>query len=102
METLFDASKEVVLEINENKTKCMCMSHHQTTGHSYCIKVHNESFENMSKLKYLGIMVTNKNCIYKKIRSKLSWEMLATTQFRIFCLPICCLKLLGLKCFVWV
>jgi hypothetical protein len=31
-ETLLDASKEVGLEVSAEKTKYMCISHHQTTG----------------------------------------------------------------------
>jgi hypothetical protein len=33
-ETLIDASKEIDLEINVEKTKYMLLSHHQIVGHS--------------------------------------------------------------------
>jgi hypothetical protein len=34
METLIDASKEVGLEVNTEKTKYMLLSHHQNAGQS--------------------------------------------------------------------
>jgi hypothetical protein len=38
-ETLIDASKEVGLEINAEKTKCMLLSRHQTVGQNRDIKI---------------------------------------------------------------
>jgi hypothetical protein len=46
-ETLIDASKEVGLEINEEKTKHMQMSRHQNVGQNRDIKIANRSFENV-------------------------------------------------------
>jgi hypothetical protein len=43
-ETLLDASKEIGLEANSEKTKYMFMSHHQTAGQSNHIRVANKSF----------------------------------------------------------
>jgi hypothetical protein len=45
-EALLDASKEIGLEVNSEKTKYMFMSRHQTTGQSNYIKEANKSFEN--------------------------------------------------------
>jgi hypothetical protein len=39
IETLIDASKEVCLEINTQKTKCMLLSHHQNAEKNYDIKI---------------------------------------------------------------
>jgi hypothetical protein len=52
---VLDASKEVGLEVNAEKTKYMFMSYHQTTGQNHYIKVPaaNKFFENVAKLKYL-------------------------------------------------
>jgi hypothetical protein len=41
---LLDASKEVGLEINTEKTKYMFMSHHQATKQNLYSKVANKSF----------------------------------------------------------
>jgi hypothetical protein len=43
-EALFDASKEVGLQVNPEKTKCMLMSRSQKIGHKHSIKIANRSF----------------------------------------------------------
>jgi hypothetical protein len=48
---LLDASKEVGLEVNPEKTKYMLMSHSQKTGQKYSIKIANKSFEDAAKFK---------------------------------------------------
>jgi hypothetical protein len=62
-ETLMDASKEVDLEINAEKTKYMLLSRHQNVGQNREIKIANRSFENVSQFRYLGMTVTNQNLI---------------------------------------
>jgi hypothetical protein len=62
MEILNDASKEVGLEINVDKTKYM-LSRHQNVGQNRKIKIANRSFENVSQLKYLGTTVPKQNLI---------------------------------------
>jgi hypothetical protein len=47
-ETLIDASKEVGLEINVEKTKYMLLSHHRNEGQNRDIKIANRSSENLS------------------------------------------------------
>jgi hypothetical protein len=52
-EMLIDASKEVVLEVNAEKTKNMLLSHHQNSGQNHDIKIAHKCFENMAQFKYL-------------------------------------------------
>jgi hypothetical protein len=71
-ETIFDASKEIGLEVNSEKTKYMLMSRHQTAGQSNYMRVANKSFERVAKFKYLGATLTDWNCIHEKSRSRLN------------------------------
>jgi hypothetical protein len=48
MEPLIDASKEVGLEVNTEKTKYMLLSRHQNAGQSDDIKIANKCFENVT------------------------------------------------------
>jgi hypothetical protein len=70
-ETLSDASKEVGLEINTEKTKYMLLSRHQNAGQNRNINIVNRCFENMAHFKYLGTTVTNQNLIRKEIKKRL-------------------------------
>jgi hypothetical protein len=71
-ETLIDASKEVGLEINVDKTKYMLLSCHQNVSQNCDIKIANRSFENVSQFKYLGTTVTNQNLIQEEIKRRLN------------------------------
>jgi hypothetical protein len=62
-QTLTDASKEVGLEVNVEKTKYMLVSRDQNAGQNRDIKIGNRSLDNVSQLKYLGTTVTNQNLI---------------------------------------
>jgi hypothetical protein len=66
-ETLIDASKEVGLEMNVEKTKCMLLSRRQNVDQNRDIKIANRLFENVSQLIYLGTTVTNQNLIQEEI-----------------------------------
>jgi hypothetical protein len=66
-ETLIDASKEVGLEINVEKTKYMLLSR-QNWG----MKIANRLFENVSQFKYLQTTVTNQNFIQEEIKRMLN------------------------------
>jgi hypothetical protein len=59
-ETLIDASKDVGLEINIEKTKYMLLSRRQNVGRNWDIKIANRSFGNVSQFRYLGMTVTSK------------------------------------------
>jgi hypothetical protein len=58
-ETLLEASGDVGLEKNAEKTKYMIMSRHPNTGQNRSIRIANESFEFVEKFKYLGTTLTN-------------------------------------------
>jgi hypothetical protein len=91
-ETLIDASKEVGLEINAEKTKYMLLSRHQNVDRNQDIKIANRSFENVSQLKYLGTTVTNQNLmIQEEIKIRLNSGN-ACYQSTTFCLLVCCQK----------
>jgi hypothetical protein len=71
-ETLIDASNELGLEINVEKTKYMLVSHHQNVGQNQDIKIANRLFENVSQFKYLRMTVTNQNLIQEEIKRRLN------------------------------
>jgi hypothetical protein len=59
---LIDASKEVGIEANVEKTKYMLVTGDQNAGQNWDIKIANRSFENVSQFKYLGTTVTKSKC----------------------------------------
>jgi hypothetical protein len=71
-ETLLEASRDIGLEINAEKTKYMIMSRYQNSGQNQNIRIANESFENVVKFKYLGTTLTNQNDIHDEIQSRLN------------------------------
>jgi hypothetical protein len=60
-ETLTDASKEVGLEVNTEKTKYMLLSRHQNARQIYDIKIVNKCFENVAQFRYLRTSSYNKS-----------------------------------------
>jgi hypothetical protein len=72
METLIDASIEVGLEVNTEKSKYVLLSRHQNAGQNYDIKRANRCFENVAKLKYSGTTITNQNLIQEEIKRRLN------------------------------
>jgi hypothetical protein len=71
-EILIDASKEIGVEINVDKTKHMLLSRHQNVGQYRDIKIANGSFENVSQFKYLGTTVTNQNLIQEEMSTHIT------------------------------
>jgi hypothetical protein len=70
--TLIDASKEVGLEVEEEKTKYMLPSCHQKARQNHDIKIVNTSFKNVAQFKYLGMTLTNQNLIQEEIKRRLN------------------------------
>jgi hypothetical protein len=93
-ETLIDASKEISLEVNAEKTKYMCMllSRHQNAGKNQDIKIANRAFENVAMFRYLEMAVTNQNFIQEEVQSRLNLGNTCTIQSKTFCLLVWCLK----------
>jgi hypothetical protein len=71
-ETCLEASEDVGLAVNIEKSKYMFVSRNQNIGQNHKSPTINMSFENMAKFKYLGITVTNQNCIHDEIKSRLN------------------------------
>jgi hypothetical protein len=71
-QTLIDASKEVGLEVNVERTEYMLVSRDQNADQNRDIQTGNRSFENVSHFKYLGTIETNKNLIKEEIKSRLN------------------------------
>jgi hypothetical protein len=71
-ETLLEASRDIGLEINAEKTKYMIMSRHSNSGQNQNIRIANESFETVATFKYLGTTLTNQNDIHDEIKSRLN------------------------------
>jgi hypothetical protein len=65
-EALVVASKEIGLEVNDDKTKHMVMSRDENAGRSHNMKIDNRSFERVEEFKYLG---TNQFLFRKKLRA---------------------------------
>jgi len=60
-------SKEIGLEVNADKTKCIVMSRDQNAGQSHSIKIYNNSFERAEEFKYLETNLTIKILFRKKL-----------------------------------
>jgi hypothetical protein len=53
-ETLLEASRDIGLEINAEKTKYTIMSRYPNSGQNQNIRIANESFENVATFHILG------------------------------------------------
>jgi hypothetical protein len=69
---IFNASKEIGLEVNAAKTKYMLLSRHQNAGQNRDIQITNTFLENVTQLKYLGTTVKIQNLIQEDIKWRLN------------------------------
>ncbi|KAJ4434385.1 hypothetical protein ANN_22945 [Periplaneta americana] len=69
---LLEASKEIGLEVNPEKTKYMIMSRDENIVRNGNIKIGNLSFEEVVKFKYLGATVTNINDTREEIKHRIN------------------------------
>ena len=69
---LLEASKEIGLEVNPEKTKYMIMSRDQNIVRNGNITIGNLSFEEVEKFKYLGATVTNINDTREEIKRRIN------------------------------
>jgi hypothetical protein len=58
-EAILDFSRDIGLAIHAKKTKYVIMSRHLNSGQNQNIRIANESFENVTKFKYLGTALTS-------------------------------------------
>jgi sorting nexin-29 len=70
-ETLVDATKQIGLEVNADKTKYMVMSWERNAGRVLSVKIDNSSIEMVEEFKYLGTMLIDQNSIQKEIKIRL-------------------------------
>jgi hypothetical protein len=71
-EALLEASKDVGLEVNPEKTKYTLMSRSQKIGQNYSMKIANRSLEDVAMFKYLGTTLTDQNCMHEEIKSRIN------------------------------
>ncbi|KAJ4438974.1 hypothetical protein ANN_14928 [Periplaneta americana] len=69
---LLEASKEIGLAVNPEKTKYMIMSRDQNIVRNGNIKIGNLSFEEVEKFQYLGATVTNINDTREEIKHRIN------------------------------
>ena len=66
------ASKDIGLEVNSEMTKYVITSRRQNVIQTQNIVIGNLSFENVEKLRYLGVRVTNTNDIREEIKRRIN------------------------------
>ncbi|KAJ4434421.1 hypothetical protein ANN_22983 [Periplaneta americana] len=69
---LLEASKEIGLEVNPEKTKYMIMSRDENIVRNGNIRIGNLSFEEVEKFKYLGATLTNINDTREEIKHRIN------------------------------
>ncbi|KAJ4450477.1 hypothetical protein ANN_01902 [Periplaneta americana] len=71
---LLEASKDIGLDVNPEKTKSMIISRDENIVRNGNIKIGNLSFEEVEKFKYLGATVTNINDTREEIKHRINME----------------------------
>ena len=71
-EIFIKASKDIGLEVNSDKTKCMITSRQQTIVQNQNIVTENLSFGKVEKLKYLRVTVKNTNDIREEMKRRIN------------------------------
>jgi hypothetical protein len=71
-EALIEASRDIGLEINAEKTKYMIISRHPNSGQNQNKRIASESFEKVAKFKYSGMTLTNQYDIHDEIKIRLN------------------------------
>lgn len=74
-----ESSKMMGLEINQQKTKYMCIS--RTEADNSNLKVDNLTFEKFNQFKYLGVNINNTNIMYEEIKKQINKLINATTVY---------------------
>ena len=64
-------TKQIGLEVNDNKFKRTVMSRDQNAGRSNKMKTDKSSFEMVEEFKYLRTNLTNQNSVQEEIKSRL-------------------------------
>jgi hypothetical protein len=67
-ETLVPATKDIELEINADKSKCIVMSRDRNAGRDHGVKIDNSSIERVEVFKNLGATLTDQK---EEIKSRL-------------------------------
>jgi len=70
-EILVVATKEIGLDVNAHKTKCMTVSRDQNAGRIHGVGFDICYMERVEDFKYLGTTLTNQNSIQEEIKSRL-------------------------------
>jgi hypothetical protein len=69
-EKINDASEEVDLEVNTEKTNYMLLCHHQNAGQNHDIKTADRSFKMWYSSNIWGRIITNQNLIQEGIKTR--------------------------------
>jgi len=75
------------LKVNTEKIEYMFLSRKYSVGQNCKTNIPNKRFEYEVKFKYFGGLLTNQNCIVKKLRAECTHGMPATIRPTIFSLP---------------
>jgi len=71
VEALVAATREIGMEVSDDKTKYMVMSRDQNAGRIHSLRMDNNTFERVKEFKYLGRNLKNQNYIAEEIKSRL-------------------------------